>query len=56
MREIIQKLNKSTLAEDTGLSYGRLRKYASGVLNSLTEEEIKTIHDYLLKLAEKIKI
>lgn len=55
MRETIQKLNKSTLAKDTGISHSRLRKFAAGVVNELTEKEIETIHNYLLMLAEKFK-
>jgi len=51
MREIIQNLNKSSLAKATGISYSRLRKYAAGALSSLTVEEKKKIKDYLLDAA-----
>lgn len=53
MREAIQKLNKSTLAQDTGISHSRLRKYSAGIIENLKEDEIETIHNYLLMLAEK---
>lgn len=56
MRETIQKLNKSTLAQDTGISHSRLRKYASGVIENLRDDEIEAIHKYLTELAEKFKI
>jgi hypothetical protein len=39
MREVIQNLNKSTLSSATGISYSRLRKYSSGVIEALTPEE-----------------
>jgi len=32
MRDIIQELNKASLASATGISYSRLRKYASGIV------------------------
>lgn len=51
MRETIQNLNKATLSKATGISYSRLRKYASGILSSLTEEERKKIREYLVYLA-----
>lgn len=52
MREILQDLNKHTIAEETGISYARLRKYAAGRLKTLTSEEATLIHQYLLKIAE----
>lgn len=55
MREIIQELNKHTLAEATGISYSRLRKYASGVVNDLTPEEREKIYAYLVSIAQKFK-
>lgn len=53
MKEVIQNLNKRALADATGISYRRLRSYSSGVLNKLTDEEIKKIHEYLMSIAEK---
>ena len=44
MREIIAELNKSTLAEATGISYSRLRKFSAGVVKELTPEEKKAIY------------
>ena len=55
MREIIKQLNKATLAEATGISYGRLRKYSTGLVQKLTPEEIDKIHNYLLNMADKFK-
>ena len=55
MRNVIKDLNKATLAEATGISYSRLRKYASGVVNELTPEEREIIYKYLLSLADKFK-
>lgn len=55
MREVIQSLNKASLASATGVSYSRLRKYASGTLSSLTDEERKKIREYLLLLAKKLE-
>ena len=55
MREVIQSLNKASLATATGISYSRLRKYASGLLNSLTEDERKKIREYLILLAKKFE-
>lgn len=52
MREIIKLINKKSLADATGISYSRLRKFAAGRLKSLTSDEIKEIHNYLLSLAE----
>lgn len=53
MKEVIQNLNKRALADATGISYRRLRSYSSGVLNKLTDEEIKKIYEYLISIAEK---
>ena len=55
MRNIIKNLNKATLAEATGISYSRLRKYASGIVSELTPEERKLIYEYLLFIANKFK-
>mgnify|MGYP002512514662 CR=1 FL=1 len=55
MRDIIKDLNKATLAEATGISYSRLRKYASGAVNELTSEERELIYKYLLSIADKFK-
>lgn len=53
MREAIKNLNKRSIAEGTGISYSRLRKYASGELNSLSQNEIILIHDFLIKISNK---
>lgn len=55
MRDIIKLINKRCLAETTGISYARLRKYSAGQLKNLTDEEIKEIYNYLLSLAECFK-
>lgn len=55
MREAIQSLNKASLAAATDISYSRLRKYASGILVELSEEERNKIYDYLVSLAQKFK-
>jgi len=55
MREIIQQLNKATLASATGISHSRLRKYANGIVKQLTREECEKIRAYLLALAEAFK-
>lgn len=55
MREIIKLINKKSLADATGISYSRLRKYSAGQLKSLTSEEIEEIYKYLLALAEHFK-
>lgn len=55
MREAIQDLNKRTLAEGTGISYSRLRKYSAGLINELTEEEKEKIYKYLLSLSSIFK-
>lgn len=53
MLEVIKNLNKAALARATGISYSRLRKFASGSINSLTDEEIMKIRIFLLALAAK---
>lgn len=55
MRETIQNLNKATLAEATGISYSRLRKFSTGLVASLTPEEREKIYKYLLSIADKFK-
>lgn len=55
MKEVIQKINKKSLADATGISYSRLRKFSAGQLKSLTSEEIEEIYKYLLALAEHFK-
>jgi DNA-binding Xre family transcriptional regulator len=46
MKELIQKINKKNLADATGISYSRLRKYSSGILKSLSVEELNLILNY----------
>ena len=46
MREIIRDMNKHTLAEATGISYSKLRKYATGLVKDLTPEEREKIYMY----------
>lgn len=53
MRDAVRQLNKRAVADATGVSYGRLRKYASGIINELTAEEMEKIHTYLLMLAKE---
>lgn len=55
MREVIQSLNKASLAAATGVSYSRLRKYASGIISSLTADERKKIREYLITLAHRFE-
>ena len=55
MRDVIQKLNKKTLADETGISYSRLRKYSSGVIKDLTTGEKVLILQYLSDISHKIK-
>lgn len=55
MREVIQSLNKAKLALATGVSYSRLRKYASGIIQELTVDERSKIREYLLSLAHKFE-
>lgn len=56
MKEIINTLNKHSLAEATGISYSRLRKYSAGAVAELTEEERRKIYEYLLSIADAFKI
>ena len=56
MREIIKNLNKKSLADSTGISYSRLRKYASGEVKKLTQEEIELVHIYLLNCAKVFEV
>jgi DNA-binding Xre family transcriptional regulator len=56
MRDTIKDLNKQTLANATGISYSRLRKYATGLVKDLTQEEQQKIYNYLIKVADKFKI
>lgn len=55
MRDAIKDLNKHTLAEATGISYSKLRKYATGIVKDLTPEEREKIYLYLLEVAERFK-
>lgn len=55
MRDAINELNKNSIAKATGISYGRLRKYASGLIKDLTTEEQDKIYKYLIKLADRFK-
>ena len=52
MKEKIKELNKKSLADSTGISYARLRKFAAGQIKELTSEEIELIHNYLIESAE----
>lgn len=56
MREIIKDLNKASLAAATGISYSRLRKFSTGIVQDLTPEEKEKIYNYLLSIADKFKI
>jgi hypothetical protein len=55
LRDAVKDLNKATLSDATGISYSRLRKYASGLIPELTTEERLKIYEYLLKMADKFK-
>ena len=55
MKEIIKELNKASLSNATGISYNRLRKFASGSIKKLSAEEKEKIYNYLLCLADKFK-
>lgn len=55
MRDAIKDLNKHTLAEATGISYSKLRKYATGIVKDLAPEEREKIYLYLLEVAERFK-
>lgn len=52
MKEVINKLNKHSLAEATGISYSRLRKYSAGAVAELTNEERRKIYEYLVNIAK----
>lgn len=56
MKDIINTLNKHSLATATGISYSRLRKYSAGAVAELTEEERRKIYEYLLSIADAFKI
>lgn len=56
MRDAINELNKNSIAKATGISYGRLRKFSSGLIKELTPEEQEKIYKYLIKLAECFKL
>lgn len=56
MREIIKDLNKASLAAATGISYSRLRKFSTGIVQDLTPEEKEKIYNYLLSIADKFKM
>lgn len=55
MRKIISSLNKKSIADATGISYSKLRKYSSGEIDKLTDEEIQKIYDYLIELTKHFK-
>lgn len=55
VRNAIQLINKKTLSDATGISYSRLRKFASGEVKTLKSEEIKLIHSYFINLASVFK-
>ena len=55
MRDVINELNKSSIAKATGISYGRLRKYSAGLVKDLTPEEKEKIYKYLIQLANIFK-
>lgn len=52
MRQTIQNINKRALAEATGISYSKLRKYASGSVQELTDTEKRAIYSYLISIAQ----
>ena len=53
MRDAIKQMNKASLSIATGISYARLRKFASGAVKHLTEDERQKIYKHLIHLAEK---
>lgn len=55
MRKIISTLNKKSIADATGISYSKLRKYASGEIDKLTDEEVQRIYEYLIELTKYFK-
>lgn len=52
MIDAINELNKNSISKATGISYGRLRKYSSGLIRDLTADEKEKIYKYLITLAE----
>ena len=55
MRDAINQLNKNSIAEATGLSYSRLRKYSAGLIKELKPEEKEKIYKYLIELAKRFQ-
>lgn len=55
MIDAINELNKNSISKATGISYGRLRKYSSGLIRDLTADEKEKIYKYLITLAEQFK-
>lgn len=55
MREVIRNLNKRAVAEGTGISYSRLRKYAAAQIQELTRDERESIAEYLSRLSSIVK-
>lgn len=55
MREILKDLNKRAVADGTGISYTRLRKYTAAQVQELTDEEKEKIAEYLMTLSNIIK-
>ena len=53
MRDTINELNKNSIAQATGISYGRLRKYSAGLVDNLRPDEQEKIYKYLIDLAER---
>lgn len=53
MRDAINELNKNSISQATGISYGRLRKYSAGLVDNLRPEEKEKIYKYLIDLAER---
>lgn len=53
MRDAINELNKHSIAEATGISYNKLRKFAVGITKKLTPQEQDLIYEYLTELAER---
>ena len=55
MRKAIQDSNKKALADATGISYSKLRKYASGAVKNLTSDEQQKIYYYFISIAARFK-
>jgi hypothetical protein len=53
MRDVLNELNKHSVATATGISYSRLRKYSSGLISNLRPEEQEKIYKYLKQMADK---